>query len=88
MYSRSSPDYRLRLSAAKSVTSDKSLIYGKVLVEDWPPYVEKWLKWRKRGLEVLMDRPYNRGFKHPNVVRSNHSSFDEVFARMQEAFER
>ena len=41
------------------VTEDKGLVYGKVLVDDWPPYIERWLKWRPRGLVVVPAQPWN-----------------------------
>ncbi len=36
-----------------TITRDKSLVYGKVLVDDYPPYIEAWLKWRPRGLVIM-----------------------------------
>lgn len=55
--------------ALVTVTQDKGGYYGKVLVDDWPNYINGWLKWRKRGLVILPDRPYNQGYQHPNVIR-------------------
>lgn len=55
--------------AQVSIVEDKGLVYGKVLVDDWPPYIIRWLEWRPRGLVVMPDRPWNQGFKHPNVLR-------------------
>jgi hypothetical protein len=54
-----------------TTTMDKSQVYGTVLVEDWVPYVRGWLRWRKRGIVILLDRPYNQGFEHPQVTRVN-----------------
>lgn len=52
-----------------TVTQDKGLVYGKVLVDDWPPYVSRWLEWRPRGLVIMPAHAWNEGFSHPNVVR-------------------
>lgn len=52
-----------------TITEDKGLVYGKVLVDDWPLYIERWLQWRPRGLVLMPDQPWNRHFKHPNVRR-------------------
>jgi hypothetical protein len=52
-----------------TVSMDKGLVYGRVLVDDWPDYVERWLEWRPRGLVVMVDWPHNSGFSHPNVFR-------------------
>ena len=35
--------------ARVTVTMDKGLVYGKVLVDDWPEYITRWLTWRPRG---------------------------------------
>lgn len=41
------------------MTEDKGLVYGKVLVDDWPPYVVRWLEWRPRGLVIVPAQPWN-----------------------------
>ena len=51
------------------ISENKSLVYGKLLVDDWPPYVEGWLQFRPRGLVIMPDRPWNQGFVHPQVIR-------------------
>ena len=51
-----------------TLTEDKSLVYGKVLFDDYPPYAERWLKWCPRGLVIMPEHNYNRDFSHPNVV--------------------
>ena len=73
-----------------TITEDKSRVYGRVLVEDWPPYIQGWLKWRKRGLVVILNRPYNKDFNHPQVVRydGTEASFAIVRERMQAAYDR
>lgn len=55
--------------ASITITLDKSLVYGRVLVDDWPDYVTPWLKHRPRGLVVMPDQPWNQGFEHPQVIR-------------------
>jgi FMN phosphatase YigB (HAD superfamily) len=52
-----------------TVTQDKGLVYGKVLVDDWPPYVTRWLEWRPRGLVIMPAHPWNQDVNHPNVLR-------------------
>ncbi len=65
--------------AQVTITDDKGLVYGKVLFADWPPYIERWLQWRKRGLVLMLDHPWNRDFKHPQVIRiRNREDFPEV----------
>ncbi len=52
-----------------TITMDKGLVYGRVLVDDYPDYIMRWLKWRKRGVVIMPDQPWNAGFEHPQVVR-------------------
>lgn len=52
-----------------TLTEDKGLVYGRVLVDDWPSYIIRWLEWRKRGFVIMPDRVWNQDFAHPQVVR-------------------
>jgi len=52
-----------------TLTMDKGIVYGRVLVDDWPPYIKAWLEFRKRGLVIMPARPWNIDFKHPQVLR-------------------
>lgn len=51
-----------------TITQDKGLVYGRVLVDDFQPYLEGWLKHRPRGLGLMPLTEYNKGFRHPNVI--------------------
>ena len=66
-----------------TITHNKGLVYGKVLVDDYPEYITQWLKWRPRGLVVMPAHEYNKDFSHPNVVRYDGSNLDEVVARLK-----
>ena len=70
--------------ALVTITEDKGLMYGKILVDDWPPYVLRWLEWRPRGQVIMPAWPWNEDFTHPNVVRYTGENLDEV----REALER
>jgi 5'(3')-deoxyribonucleotidase len=52
-----------------TLTEDKGLVYGRVLVDDWPPYIEDWLEWRPNGTVIMPARSYNLSFNHPQVFR-------------------
>lgn len=52
-----------------TITRDKGLIYGRVLVDDYPEYIMKWLEHRKRGLVIMPAYDYNADFSHPQVIR-------------------
>lgn len=55
-----------------TITMDKGLVYGKLLFDDYPPYIERWLQWRPRGKVLMLDTRYNQGFEHPQVLRVEH----------------
>ncbi len=62
-----------------TLTRDKGLVYGKVLVDDFPGYIEKWIRWRKNGQVIMPANKYNQDFKHPQVIRYDGSNLDEVY---------
>jgi 5'-nucleotidase len=68
-----------------TITRDKGLVYGKVLVDDWPEYIERWLEWRPRGLVIMPANESNVSFKHPQVIRYDGNNFVEVAEAMEEA---
>ena len=70
------------------ITQDKSVHYGKVLVDDYPGYVEGWLKYRPRGLVIMPAHRHNADFRHPQVIRYDGTNLDEVREAMAEAFHR
>jgi 5'-nucleotidase len=61
--------------AVVTVTGDKSLVYGRVLFDDYPPYFEAWLKKRTRGVVVCLAHPWNEDYASggpkckPNIIR-------------------
>lgn len=71
-----------------TISGDKGLVYGKVLVDDWPSYVEGWLEHRVRGLVVMPWHSYNASVKHPNVIHYNGTNISDVRARLEEAYAR
>lgn len=70
--------------AAITISQDKGLVYGRILCDDWPAYVMRWLEWRPRGLVVMLDWPHNQGFSHPNVFRFMQGLKGEEAARQME----
>jgi phosphoglycolate phosphatase-like HAD superfamily hydrolase len=71
-----------------TITEDKGIAYGKLLVDDFPEYIERWLENRPRGLVIMPAHPYNRDFKHPNVRRYG-MDYEELgeYAKGQEEME-
>lgn len=62
---------------AVTITPDKHLVYGKVLVDDWPEYIEPWLKVRPRGLVIMPAQEWNAELKHPQIVRHVYGENDQ-----------
>ena len=54
-----------------TITEDKGIMYGKVLVDDFPPYGIAWLNWRPRGLLIVPAWPWNRLSLYPESMHSN-----------------
>lgn len=73
-----------------TISGDKSLVYGRVLVDDFPPYYEPWLDVRPRGLAVAVAHPWNDGASHPRLVRYTGLNTERVQLRerLLEAFRR
>lgn len=71
-----------------TITRDKSLVYGKVLVDDFPPYIQKWLSWRDRGLVIMPANEGNKNFRHPQVIRYDGTNISEVRKAMKIAKDR
>lgn len=72
-----------------TITMSKGLVYGRVLMDDWPSYITEWLEHRPRGLVLMLDHSWNQGFEHPNVVRiRGEEDFPEVMRRLAEAASR
>jgi len=60
------------------ITSDKGLVYGKLLYDDYPDYMLRWLRHRPRGLGIMPVTPHNGDFAHPNVVKWDGTNLAEV----------
>jgi 5'-nucleotidase len=67
------------------ITRDKGLVYGRILVDDFPGYIEKWLKHRPRGLVIMPASAENITFKHPQVIRYDGTNLEQVKRAMKDA---
>jgi 5'-nucleotidase len=81
-------DRNLGENADITITRDKGLVYGKVLVDDFPRYIERWLSWRERGLVIMPAHESNRDYRHPNVIRYDGANLDIVAKAMGIAKDR
>lgn len=66
-----------------TVTEDKSLVYGKILFDDYWPYCEGWLEHRPRGLVVMPKTKGNAHIDHPQVMHFDGSVSDELCMRIR-----
>lgn len=66
-----------------TVTEDKSLVYGKILVDDTPEYHTGWLERHPEGLGILPVNANNSDFSHPRVIRYDGTNLNAVRKRMQ-----
>jgi hypothetical protein len=73
-----------------TITMDKSLTYGRVLVDDYPDYALGWLEHRPRGLVIMPKSEACKGFSHNNVTicEDNHNSLLIAKTKLETAFER
>ena len=80
--------------AAVTISGDKSLVYGRVLFDDWPSYFLKWVLVRPRGLVICLAHPWNEEFarggskEHPNIFRYDGTNRAELVQRLTRAYER
>lgn len=79
------PDYP---NTQVTITEDKGLVYGKVLVDDFGPYMNRWLKWRPRGLGIMPVTNWNKDYYHPNVIRYDGTNKQEVKEALKVCYER
>ena len=76
-----------------TITTDKSLMYGTVLVDDYPGYVLPWLKYRPRGIVIMPQHPHNANNKEVRIPRitlydSSHSKYKEIEKKLKAAYKR
>lgn len=70
-------------SVKVTVTEDKSLSYGTLLVDDTPEYLVDWLERHPKGRGIAPAQPANLGFGHPRVTRYDGSNLEAVRKAMQ-----
>lgn len=71
-----------------TITSDKGLVYGKILFDDYPVYCQRWLEWRPRGLVIQLKTEQNKDWVHPNVVKYDGTNSEEIYRRILEVKSR
>jgi 5'-nucleotidase len=70
------------------ITESKGQVYGRVLVDDYPPYVTAWLEHKHRGLVIMPCNAQNVGFSHPNVIHYDGNNRENIQVALKAAFIR
>lgn len=81
------PNTGITITHAPKKQQHKGLVYGRVLVDDYPEYIEQWLQFRPRGLVIMPDRECNINFSHKQVIRYKDNK-EEVLDALKKAFNR
>lgn len=81
-------DKHLGEEADITITRDKGLVYGKILVDDYPDYAERWLSWRDRGLVIMPAHDFNKGYENPQVIRYDGTNALQVTTALELAKNR
>lgn len=66
-----------------TITEDKGLAYGRVLIDDFPDYMDRWLEYRPRGLGIMPAHAWNENYSHPNVIRYDGTNLPQVVAALE-----
>ena len=74
--------------ASITLTQQKSLTYGRILVDDFPDYFLPWLKVRPRGLVIAVAQPWNEKIVHPNLIRYDGTNLETVRGLIIDAYAR
>lgn len=81
--------------AMVTITEQKSLVYGRVLVDDFPPYFNSWLAVRPRGIVVCVAQPWNEDFapgglfENPQVFRYHgYNDIEKLREILKRAYDR
>ena len=71
-----------------TITQDKSAVYGRVLVDDYPDYCLAWLQSHKRGLVIMPATAQNAEVYHDRLVRYTGDNIAEVERVLTMAYNR
>jgi 5'(3')-deoxyribonucleotidase len=70
------------------ISEDKSLVYGRCLIDDYIPYAEPWLQKRPRGIVIAVAQPWNADFRHDRFYRYDGNNLSQIREVLQKAYDR
>ncbi len=73
-----------------NLTQAKQIVYGRVMVDDYPAHFKPWLEKRPRGIVIVPDQPWNSEIETGDRIIKVHTLEDVEDARLtlEEAFSR
>lgn len=75
--------------ASITISQTKEIVYGRVLVDDWPEYYEAWLQNRPRGLVIAVAHPHNdKPTNDPRIIRYDGTNLAQVEEALLKAYNR
>jgi hypothetical protein len=81
----------LGLDVPVHIVTDKGLVYGKVLYDDFPDYMKRWLRFRPRGLGIVpIENPESTYIwqQHENVIHYAGNNLPQVVKALEMVFYR
>lgn len=70
------------------ISTEKSMVYGKMLYDDYPQYMDSWLSKRPRGLGIMPVTDYNSYYSNAQVVNWNGQNIEEVVVALEKSYAR
>jgi len=64
-----------------TITQDKSITRGHLLVDDYPPYLEEWLEKNQYSWGIMPLQTYNSYFDHERVFEY-HGAYDDLYEKI------
>jgi 5'-nucleotidase len=71
-----------------TISEDKSLVYGRVLIDDYMNYAIPWLEKRPRGVVIAVAQPWNKDAIHDRVFRYDGTNLEKMREILQKAYDR
>ena len=69
-----------------TISEDKSLVRGALLVEDWPDYYLPWLEAWPEGQVIIIDHPWNKNHNHMRSTRYTGDNKDQIITALETAY--
>ena len=67
------------------ITDDKARVHGDLLVDDWPPYVERWQRQWPAGFAIVPAQPWNVQLpSSPRCVRDDRNNRETVIRLLRD----